>query len=127
MFDKLNRKGFAESHIKSTINFLEGAGLMDDNTLAEELFNYSIDKKYLGKRGIRMFMIERGISKELIDKSLSTLSLEMEEKTAREFLDKKLITLQNYPGNVIRRRIWGMLQRRGFSFDVMNRVIKLIK
>ncbi len=127
MFDKLKRKGFSEAHIKSIINFLEGAGLIDDKALASELFNFSTEKKHLGKRGIRIFMTERGISKELIDKSLSKHSFEMEEKTAKEFFNGKLRTLQHYPNNVIRRRIWGMLQRRGFSFDVMNRVIRLIK
>ena len=127
MVDKLKRKGFSATLSKSTINFLEGAGLMDDKALASELFSFSTENKHLGKRGIRMFMTERGISKELIDKILSKHSFEMEEKAAKEFLDNKLRTLQNYPNNVIKQRIWSMLQRRGFSFDVMNRVIRLIK
>jgi regulatory protein len=127
MLDKLKRKGFSATLSKSTINFLEGAGLMDDKALASELFSFSTENKHLGKRGIRMFMTERGISKELIDKILSKHSFEMEEKAAKEFLDNKLRTLQNYPNNVIKQRIWSMLQRRGFSFDVMNRVIRLIK
>jgi regulatory protein len=127
MVDKLKRKGFSATLSKSTINFLEGAGLMDDKALASELFSFSTENKHLGKRGIRMFMTERGISKELIDKILSKHSFEMEEKAAKELLDNKLRTLQDYPNNVIKRRIWSMLQRRGFSFDVMNRVIRLIK
>ena len=124
---KLKLKGFSETLSKTTINFLEEAGLIDDKALASELFSFSTENKHLGKRGIRMFMTERGISKELIDKILSKHSFEMEEKAAKEFLDKKLSALQDYPNNVIKRRIWGMLQRRGFSFDIMSRVIRLIK
>lgn len=127
MLNKLERKGFSESHIKSTIDFLEASGLLDDNTLASELLRYSREKKHLGKLGIRMFMTERGLGNELIDRSLSGHSAEIEEETAREFINNKLRTMEHYPGRIIRRKIWGMLRRRGFSFEVMNRVIKSIE
>jgi SOS response regulatory protein OraA/RecX len=47
----------------------------------------------------------------------------MEEKTAAEFAGRKMRALAKHPENVIRRRLWGMLQRRGFSYDVTRRVV----
>jgi regulatory protein len=127
MLEKLKRKGFDKRQIDGTIKFLEDASLIDDAVLASDLFKHSLERKSLGKKGIMMFLIKRGIDKELIDKILSSHTTDTEEKVALEFMERKLRALKNYPENVIRRRLWGMLRRRGFSIDVINRVVNSVK
>lgn len=127
MLEKLKRKGFDSAQINGTVRFLEDTGLINDKILATDLLKYSMRHKPLGKRGIRMFLFKRGIEKELIERTISTHTVDMEEKSAREFVDRKLRSMKNYPEQVIKRRLWGMLERRGFSGRIIYRVINSIE
>jgi regulatory protein len=127
MRQKLIQKGFSDVHAENTIRFLEQSGLMNDEVLASELFRYSTERKSLGRNGVRMFLIKRGIDKKLIDKVLQDHSDDMENKSAREFVTRKLRTMENSPEDVVRRRLGGMLQRRGFSTEIIYKVIQSIR
>ncbi len=122
--DRLKRKGFSVIEIEATIHFLEKAGLISDEALTKELFRYSVERKSLGKKGIEAFLSKRGIDKELIHKELSIYTNDIEAESATGFAEKKLKSLDKYPKEIIRRRLWGMLQRRGFSVEVINKVIE---
>ncbi|KPK02942.1 MAG: hypothetical protein AMK71_00500 [Nitrospira bacterium SG8_35_4] len=123
MLQKLKQKGFSIGHIENTMEFLERSGLINDEILASELFRYSTERKSLGKNGVRMFLIKRGIDKPLIDTVLHDHTSDMEETSAREFAERKLRTMKHYPEQTVRRRLAGMLQRRGFTTDVIYKVI----
>ena len=123
MRERLERKGFSADRIDTTIKYLEDIRLLNDKELAADLFRYSLETKPLGKNGIRVFLSKRGIDKDTIEKNLSGHTSDMEEKTAAEFAGRKMRVLGKHPENVIRRRLWGMLQRRGFSYDVTRRVV----
>lgn len=123
ILDKLKRKGFEDTHIKNAIRFLEDTGLINDEELASQLFRYSLENKSLGKKGIIMLLARRGIDKEIIDRTILNHSVEMDVKTAEAFVKRRLNTLKNYPEEVIKRRLWGMLRRRGFSSNVIYKVI----
>lgn len=125
--EKLNRKGFSDSEIDTTIHFLEKAGLINDETLAAELFRYSIERKYLGKKGIEALLSGRGIDKELVNKTLSIHTNDIEAESAERFAEKKLKSLKKYPEDVVKRRLWGMLQRRGVSIAVIKRVLDSLR
>lgn len=126
LLDKLKSKGFSDGDITSVIRFLEHSGLLDDQNLAGELFNHSLERRPLGKRGIEAFLARRGIGKELIHRTLSVHTTDMEEESAKRLVEKKLKSLQNYPDDVVKRRLWSMLQRRGFSAGVIQRIVKSI-
>ena len=126
MSAKLAQKGFSINLVIDTVGFLERSGLINDDTLASELFRYATEKKSLGKKGVRLFLIKRGIDKDRIDHILTAHTSDMEEESAGELVERKLRTLKKYPEDVVRRRLWGMLQRRGFSNDVISRTIKSI-
>ncbi len=123
MLEKLRARGFDDEQINGEIEYLENAGLLNDEDLASELFRYSIEIKSLGKKGVRMFLYRRGIEKGLIDKTVAVHTEHMEEKTAQELVERKLRSLKDDPEDVVRRRLWGMLQRRGFSTDVMKKAV----
>ncbi len=123
MLDRLRTKGFESEDINAVMEFLENSGLINDKELASELFSYSARSKPLGKNGIRMLMLKRGIDKPIIDETLSAHTAEMEEKAAMEFAERRSRVLNNYPAAVARRRLWAMLQRRGFSADVIRKAV----
>lgn len=124
MRERLSRKKFSDDQINPTIKFLEDAGLMNDKAVALELLRYAAERKNLGRRGLEMFLFRRGIGRDLISEILSNHTAEMEKEAASKLVEKKMMTLRHHPENVIRRRLWGMLQRRGISADIAHRVIK---
>ena len=124
MLERLIRKGFNEEQTNNAILFLEEAGLIKDETLAEELFSYALERKNLGRRGIEFFLSKRGIEKELIGQTLNVHTKEMEMEAAQRIIDKRLKTLRRYPVDVIKRRLSGMLQRRGVRAEVINKTIQ---
>ena len=126
MLDRLRTKGFESEDIDVVMKFLEKSNFINDAELASELFSYSTGSKPLGRNGIRMFMLKRGIDKALIDETISGHTAEMEEKTAMEFAERKSRILNNYPTKVARRRLWAMLQRRGFSAGVIRKAVDSI-
>ena len=127
LFERLRRKGFGSSQIKEAIENLEDAGLINDKDLAPELLRYSVEYKSFGKKGIRTFLSKRGIGRDLIDEVLSNHSPETEEKTAVGFVERKLENLKNYPEDIKRQKLRGMLRRRGFSWEVINRVVNSMR
>ena len=71
MLERLEKKGFDQDHIKNVMDFLERTKLINDEALASDLYRQSTERKYLGCRGVRMFLFRRGIPKDLIDKTMS--------------------------------------------------------
>jgi len=123
MLDKLRTKGFEPEDINAAMEFLEKSNLINDAELASELLSYSARSKPLGKNGIRMLMLKRGLDKGLVEETLSGHTADMEEKAAMEFAERRSRVLNNYPEKVARRRLWAMLQRRGFSADVIRKAV----
>ncbi|GAB4542009.1 MAG: recombination regulator RecX [Thermodesulfovibrionia bacterium] len=126
MIWRLKRKGFDEEAIDETIRFLEDKGLIDDKLLASELMRSAIERKHLGKKGIEDLLHHRGIGKEEIDEALLSHTEATEEDAAKRLIEKRLKTLKNYPLETIKRRLIEMLRRRGFSSDVIHRMINRI-
>lgn len=127
MLERLKKKGFDSNLIDSTLKFLEDTGLINDKALVHDLIRYATETKSLGKRGIRMFLVRRGIERGLIDATLAHHESGAEEEAAAKFVERKLRTMENYPEDVVRRRLWGMLQRRGFSINVIQKALESIK
>jgi regulatory protein len=125
--ERLSKKGFSNRQIKETIAYLEDIGLIQDKKLASELLRHSIENKFLGQKGVRVFLMSRGLDKGLIDKVLSDYTPEMEEKAAFAFVKKKIRALKGYSEEIIKHKLWGMLQRRGFSTEVINKTINSIE
>ena len=123
MLEKFRSKEFEPEDIDAVMEFLEKSNLINDVELALELLSYSAGSRPLGKNGIRMFMLKRGLDRSLVDDTLSDHTSEMEEKTAMEFAERKSRVLSNYPPKVARRRLWAMLQRRGFRNDVIRKAV----
>jgi regulatory protein len=127
MRNRLIIKGFNNSEVDNTMAVLEDAGLLKDEVLASSLLRNAIEKRHLGKKGVELFLSQRGIERTLIDKTLSELSDDVEKESAWMLVRKKMRVLQNYPKDRIKRTLWGMLQRRGFSSDTINQVINNIE
>ena len=69
--ERLTRKGFPDDVVSSTIRHLQHVGLLDDIALAEALKREAITTRFLSQYGAKKFMLERGISKEIVNSIFS--------------------------------------------------------
>lgn len=121
--ERLRKKGINKSVVSFTVNYLKDIGLIDDMALAETLKREAVTTKLLSQNGAKKFMLTRGISREIVDLVFSNDENE-DIETARRFVDKKLKTFKNYPSETVRRRLYNLLLRRGYSFETIMAVLK---
>lgn len=120
MMERLGKRGYSPRQVKRTICYLLDLGLLDDNSLVQELFTNAVARRYLGRAGIRAFLSRRGIDYDLIRETLSNHTRDMEIASARSFVKKRGPSLAGCSDDVRRRRIRSALQRRGFSSEVIR-------
>ena len=121
--ERLRKKGFTEPVVSSTIDYLKRVGLIDDRALAEVLKRKALTTKLLGHNGVRRFLLEKGIPRDIVDLELSHNENE-DIENARILVRKKFKNLKNCSSETAKRRLYNILFRRGYSFDTINKILK---
>ena len=114
--DKLKQKGFDENIIKRTVEKLKEYDLINDLEFATAWVKERLEYKPRGKKLLRQELWKKGIKKEIIDQALEE-SYQNEDKSAWELLEKIKNRYKNLKPQVARRRMYGFLLRRGFSYE----------
>ncbi|RJQ41838.1 MAG: regulatory protein RecX [Nitrospiraceae bacterium] len=124
--DKLRLKGFSEDIIKEAISHLSEKGFINDAELALSLKRIAEDARLLGNRGVRVFLLRRGISGELIKDVFSEDNSD-EIIRAEKAVNKKIKSIKNYSDEEIKKKMWRFLARKGYSFDTINKMLRQLK
>lgn len=122
LLDKLILKGFSKAAAEATAAYLEERGFIDDRRLAEILKREAVEKKHYGKRGVRGYLMKKGIAGELIDRVSGDDDDYID--SARKLAEKKLRHMRDCGPEAARRKLWSLLERRGFSSDNIRTVIR---
>lgn len=120
--EKLTLKGFSEKAAGEAVAYLKERKFIDDERLAERLKTDAVERRHLGARGVRSYLIKRGIPREIIDR-LSGEEADYAD-SAKELVEKKLRYMKASDPETVKRRLWGLLARKGFSYDTINKVMK---
>lgn len=121
--DHLNRKGYEPSIIENTIDHLLEKNYLNDYAFAESFIR---DKSYLNKYGInkiRYELLNKGVSKEIIAKTLR-FDHDEEYDNAMTLANKKMNSYKNQDRDRIYRKLGGFLQRKGYRYDTVAKVLK---
>jgi len=124
MRQKLIGKGFPEQVVERTLAYLEAKAFIDDRRLAELLKRDAVERRHFGAQGVRGYLLRRGIAKDVADVIAETDNGYLD--VAMQFAEKKLRSMGHLDGVTIKRRLWGLLARRGFTPDEMRQVLKKI-
>lgn len=124
---KLKEKDFTEDIIDEVIDILEKEEYLNDRLYCEVFIE---DKKQLngyGKNKIKSLLIQKGISKSIFEDFLDEFEYEEEFDNALKMGIKKLNLLSNEE-DVFKKKqkLINYLAYRGFSFDVINDVLREI-
>ncbi len=121
--DKMKQKGYDFEIINKTLDWLKAYDLINDEDFAKE-YVLAKAKKYGSKR-IKLELSRKGVDEEIIQSILEEkIGSDTEYNIALESAKKKMKAYQGQERNAIYRKLAGYLQRRGFSYDIISKVLR---
>jgi len=120
----LKKRGVEDDVAQATIFRLQENGLINDAEFAKAWTQSRHTSKKLSKRIIAGELRTRGVDQSSIDVALDEIDDESEYRTAFSLGMKKYNTMSRLEPEVQIRRIQSLLQRKGFSFPTIVRVIR---
>ncbi len=121
----LKDKGFSKSVIEQVVDDLQSYGMLNDELYAQRLVQKRLNNNKWGKRKIKRELIFKGISPELTESVLKTVSEEQELGIALQLVNKRLAGQGTDKSTV--DKLWAYLNRRGFSVSVIYEVGKYVR
>jgi len=121
---KLLRREYGAEVIDAVIADLTRMGYLDDSQFARAKAQFAAKIKKQGKRRAKMDLIKAGVKSDVADSALHDVYDQTDTlSVARELARKQAPRLKKYDTQTARRRLAGMLQRRGFDYDDVKSVI----
>ncbi len=121
---KLSRKEWGNEVIEAVIGDLTRLGYLDDERFAKTKAMSAAQHKQHGPRRALMELIRAGVSREVASRAMEDVYGSVDNvAAARKLAEKQAGRLKRLEPVVARRRLAGMLQRRGFDYDTIKPVI----
>ena len=126
--ERLGRKGWDRGIVDRVTADLSRVGLLDDEAMARRWVELQLDRKPAGAQFLRSGLRRRGVDAQLIDRVLE----EFAERTGSEASAVDLLRQQGgrYRGldeDRARRRMLGLLARRGFDPETASGAVERIR
>lgn len=124
---KLRQKGYKKETIEETINRLIELDLFDDESLAKDEVERLLSQKNMSKRAVMQKLMQKGIEKETIDniiKDYQAKEEDLEYENALYTANKKMRSIRDMDKYKIKQKLYQHLSYKGFSYDVINRVVR---
>ncbi len=122
--DYFKRKDFNELIHQSLLERLKHFHLIDDKKFArwwvEQRQTFSPRAKRIMNYELRM----KGVKKEIIEEVLGKTEVD-EEKIARELLEKKAYKWKGLKSRFARQKMSEFLARKGFSWEIIEKVVRV--
>lgn len=124
--DKLILKGYEDNCINKSIEFLKEYNFIDDIKYTKAFIHNKLNSE--GSQKIKYKLIQKGISKEIIDQELSDLNKENEKNTALNLAKKKFDMIKKKENDdfKISGKLYRYLISKGYQYDVTSEVVKEI-
>ena len=124
---KLKEKKISGENIVSIISLLEKNNYLNDREFTLNWIRYRMENRPLGRRSLEYELREKGVDSEIIKDSLDEVYTgEFDEyEVAVRLAEKKIASLRKkkMEYNAFKRGIFSYLQRKGFSFSLIERVM----
>ena len=122
LYTKLKRDLYPEDIIEIAMQYVKSFGYIGDKGYARRFVESRQGSK--SKLEIKMSLLQKGISKEIVSEVLEVYYDGQDESMAiQRLLDKKRFLAETATEEE-KRKIYGYLMRKGFSYEEIRRVIK---
>jgi len=117
---KLKKKGFKNSIISKTLQYLQKNNYINDLEFALQFGKSKINHYFYGKRLLEKELLRKGIEAHITQEVIDRLYSETDElKVAKQLVLKRMRIYKNLNIEVAKRRLMALLQRKGFSADII--------
>lgn len=121
---KLTKQEYGPAVIASVLDQLSEMNYVNDARFAESRAESAAKYKHHGPNRARMELAKKGVERETARQAVEQVYEAHDSMaTARDLARKKMKSLARLEPQVARRRLMGMLLRRGFTFDTIKPVI----
>jgi len=122
---KLHDKGFTDAVVRQVISDLIRLEYVNDREFARQWTRSRVRLRGFGRRRIEQELRSKGIDRDIIRQTFGELfGDDSEFETAKQTARKKLSTMRSVDRETRRRRLAGFLERKGFPFEIIGRVLK---
>lgn len=118
----LTMKGYEDIYIEKAIEYCKGQNYLNDEDFADSFIKDKQNLNKYGSKRIKYELINKGVSKNVIEKVLQ-IDPEDEYCTALELAKKRINSYNGQDRNSIYRKLGGFLQRKGYPFDIVKKVL----
>ena len=119
----LARAGAPEDVVSRVLDRFAGVGLVDDEAYAQAYVRTGVGVRRRGSRSLRAELRGRGVAAEIIESATGEIDPETERATALALARRRAAALSRLAPEVRRRRLTGLLLRRGFSGALVSSVL----
>ncbi len=121
---KLMRREYGDAVIGTVLDELQRLGYVDDARFARAKALSAAERKHQGRRRAFMELRKAGVSGEVAEGALQDVYSKSDSlAVARELAIKQAPRLRKLDPVVAKRRLVGMLQRRGFDYEDIKPVV----
>ena len=118
---KLEESEYPKEAVESAIAYVTSYGYLDDRRYAEHYIEWK--KQGKGKARLKMELVQKGISREIIEEVLESTDFGETREMIRQIILKKRKT--DIPMNEKeKQRLYGFLMRKGFSSSDILALVK---
>jgi len=119
----LRRKGCPMAEAQKVVNRLEELGLLNDMKMAEQIRDDTIRTRPGGRRHLRQILRRKHIPTAVTNELVNEIDDEEEAKRATDLGMHWLDKWKALPRDRRRKRIYDLLVRRGFDYELCRDVI----
>ena len=144
LYNRLLDKGFPKEDVREALAEMEALGFVNDGRLAADYVAYAIESKAYGQYRIIRDLVSKGIDETLAERAYKNYLQERREQSINNELDEEDVDLENAVATLEKRmertgldpddldhgdirRLSGYLERRGFSFDVIDKAFERVR
>lgn len=122
--EKLVLKGYEQEAIDKAIDFLKEYKFLDDGNYTKMFIKNKLNSQ--GSQKIKYSLMQKGVSKEVIEKELSNVDREEEKISALNLAKKKINTIMKRETDTykISGKLYRFLMTKGFNYELVKEVVK---
>lgn len=129
--ERLCRAGYDEMTVATVLTELAAAGYVDDRAFARDWARACIERKGLGRKGLRLELERQGVPRAIVAETLEALYRGVDERDLAARLVARWLRPTSASSRALSgpermktlRRVRDRLLRRGFSFEIVGSVV----
>jgi len=121
--ERLLQLGFDPEIAGAAVAWLRSLGYLDDEAFARQWVRSRVEHRPMGARRLALELRRQGVPPAIADEAAGGVTEAQETEWAFALANERLARLGHLPREKAMRRIYGLLERRGFAPRVISRVM----